>query len=257
MNLRIEQAINSFQREALADPPRPARARAQHADLVAVLERLGVEILKVPPAPAAPYQVFTRDTVIGGLGVPILATLAEPLRRPELAAVRRTLEDAAIPFVESDGGCLEGGDVVVYGSEVFVGVGDRTEPDAAAWLRERCSGDHEVHVLEMKSGFLHLDMVFNILGPEHCVYFPDAFGTAAGRLVRDRFSHCLEIGLAEQRGRSSNFLTVGEAAAVASTTSAASVRDAIVACGWELHLVELDEIQKGGGSVRCSTCLID
>ncbi len=256
VHLRIEQPINSFQVESLPDPPRRALALEQHTRLVAALERLGVEVLKVPALPEAPYQVFTRDVLIGGLDPPILATLRKPRRQVELPAVRRLLRATALPFVESEGGCLEGGDVVVHGTEIFVGLGDRTERPAAGWLAERFAGDYEVHVLEMKPGFLHLDMVFNVLGPERCVWFPAAFGAATGDRMRERFPHGVEIGLAEQRRRSTNFLPVGESAAIASTTIAPVVREAIAASGRELHLVELGEIEKAGGSVRCATCLI-
>ncbi len=257
LHLRIEQPINSFQRESLGDPPDPGRALTQHAELVATLERLGVRVVRVRPTEETPYQVFTRDVVIGGLGEPLLATLREPLRQPELAAVRRALEEASIPFVESRGGCLEGGDVVAHGCEVFVGIGDRTDRAAADWLRERCYGEYDVHVLEMKPGFLHLDMIFNVLGDDRCVLFAAAFSPDAARLIRERFSERLEVDATEQRGRSTNFLPIGEGLVVASTTMAARVRDYIRAGGSELFLVEFDEIQKAGGSVRCSTCLLD
>lgn len=208
------------------------------------------------PLPEAPYQVFTRDVVIGGLDRAILARPREPIRRQEVAAARRALERASIPFVESVGGFLEGGDVVVQGSEVFVGVGDRTERGAATWLGEWCAGRYELHVLEMKPGFLHLDMVFNVLGPDRAVCVPEALRGDSAGLVRKRFSECLELDLPAQRSQSTNFLPIGERAAIGSTTVAGAVRDAVAASGRELHLVELGEIQKAGGSVRCATCLV-
>ena len=109
VHLRIEQAINSFQREALEDPPDRDLALAQHAGLVGALEGLGVEVLAVEPSSAAPYQVFVRDVLIGGLGTPIVARLREPVRSPETEVVREALRAASIPFVECSGGYLEGG----------------------------------------------------------------------------------------------------------------------------------------------------
>lgn len=254
--LRIEQPINSFQVAALDDPPDRDLALEQHAELVSTLAGAGLDVRRLRPVPEAPYQVFTRDVVVGGLGDPILATPREPLREAEIGVARRMLEEAGIHAVDSEGGCLEGGDVVVSGSDLFVGVGDRTETGAAAWLRERCGGARRVHVLEMKPGFLHLDMVFNVLGPESCVWFPGAFGADARGRIRERFPEALEIDLAEQLSRSANYLPVGETAVIASTTMAPAVQSAIRASGRELHLVDVGEIQKAGGSVRCATCLI-
>ncbi len=255
-NLRIEQPINSFHREWMANPPDAGVAVTQHDGLVAALERLGVEVVKVPPLDHAPYQVFMRDVLIGGLGVPILADLREPVRRPELAALRETLEQASIPFVASAGGHLEGGDVVVHGSEVFVGVGDRTESGAADWLRDRYEPDYRVEVLEMHPGFLHLDMVFNVLGADACVLHGEALEPASAARIRERFTQVLEIDHAAQRRMSTNFLPIGDEHAIASTTAIPEVGAAGAAVGREFHFVELAEIQKGGGSVRCSTCLI-
>ena len=255
-NLRIEQPINSFHLEWIENPPDVSVAGAQHAGLVAALERLGVEVLKVPPLDDAPYQVFMRDVLIGGLGVPILANLREPVRRPELDALRATLERASIPFVPSAGGHLEGGDVVVSGTQVFVGVGDRTERGAAEWLRETYAPDYQVEVLGMRPGFLHLDMVFNVFGPDSCVLHPDALEPESAERIRERFGHVLEIDRAAQRRMSTNFLPVGDSDAIASTTAIPEVGEAAAAAGREFHFVELNEIQKGGGSVRCSTCLL-
>ncbi len=255
-NLEIGEPINSFHREFVDNPPDREVARRQHAGLVAALESVDVEVLQVPPLEGAPYQVFMRDVVIGGLGSPIIANLREEVRRPETEVVRRVLADAGLAVVESDGGHLEGGDVVVFGSEIFVGVGDRTEMGATEWLRGTYGDDYEVRVLRMHPGFLHLDMVFNVLSDDSCVLHPDALEPDAVTLVRERFSERLEIDRAAQRRMSTNFLPVRAGHAIASTTVIPEVGRAGAAVGREFRFVELDEIQKGGGSVRCSTCLI-
>lgn len=255
-HLRIGQPINSFQREWFDDPPDALRAAQQHRELVKALERLAVRVVEVPVLEGAPYQVFMRDVLIAGLDVPVVGRMREPVRRPEIDQLMRTLEEVGIASDEAEGGYLEGGDVVVNGRDVFVGLGDRTERGASEWLGGRFAG-YRIHPLEMQPGFLHLDMVFNVFSPTSCVYCPAGLTASAVADVRRRFENCLEIDSADQRRMSTNFLPVGDAAIIAPASATPAVLDAARAEGREVLTVDLSEIQKTGGSVRCSTCLIE
>ena len=256
LHLRIDPPINSFHLAARDDPPDIEAAVGQHRGLVAALEALDVRPLLVPPLPRAPYQVFMRDVLIGGLDEPVLASMREPVRRQELAELVTTLDSARIPFTHSEGGHLEGGDVVVNGRDVYVGLSDRTEGGAVEWLRGRFPR-HRFTVLAMKPGFLHLDMVFNVFSSDSCVFCPEALDSEAAALLRRRFGRCLEIDREEQRRMSTNFLPVGDFGAVVPRSAIDAVPSAAEAAGRRVIRVDLSEIQKGGGSVRCSTCLLE
>ena len=100
-------------------------------------------------------------------------------------------------------------------------------------------------------------MVFNVFGPDHCVFHPAALEPESVSLLRGRFRHCLEIDSADQRRMLTNFLLVGETTAIATAPLARPVAAAARAAGRELLPIDLSEIQKAGGGVRCATCLFE
>ena len=79
----------------------------------------------------------------------------------------------------------------------------------------------------------------------------------AATLVRERFERCLEVDRRAQRRMSTNFLPVGDRAAIVPASAVEEVGVAAEAAGRRVEVVDLTEIQKGGGSVRCSTCLLE
>ena len=67
----------------------------------------------------------------------------------------------------------------------------------------------------------------------------------------------MEIGPEDQRRMSSNFLPITAQAAIVPASAIEGVSDAARAVGRSVTTVDLGEIQKAGGSVRCATCLIE
>jgi dimethylargininase len=119
--------------------PRPidaALAARQHAGYVALLERLGLDVVALPPLDAHPDGVFVEDVVV------VVGDLAV-VTRPG-AATRRGEEDGLEEALAARGlrtariaapGTLDGGDVLQVGETVFVGRSTRTNADGIEQLR--------------------------------------------------------------------------------------------------------------------------
>lgn len=109
------------------DPPLdPERAAAQHAGYVRALEAGGYEVVAIPPAPDAPDSPFVEDAAVL-IGERVLVTRpGHPARRAETAGVAVVLgERFPLQSVEAPA-TIDGGDVLVVGRRVLVGLSGRT-----------------------------------------------------------------------------------------------------------------------------------
>jgi dimethylargininase len=89
------------------------RAAAEHAALVTLLEREGIETIVVEPEdPALQDAIFPFDPVLVTSAGAILLRMGKELRQPEVAALERVLRDLGIPIVGriQPPGTVEGGD---------------------------------------------------------------------------------------------------------------------------------------------------
>ena len=112
------------------------RARAQHATFERVLNELGCDVRRLPPAPDLPDAVFVQDTAVVLDEVTVLARPGAAPRRPEVRTVAEALSGLRPLRRIEPPGTLDGGDVVPVGRTVYVGQTARTNADAARQLGE-------------------------------------------------------------------------------------------------------------------------
>ena len=143
--------------------PEPPIMEFQHARFVRLLREHGVEVELVPAHADLPYQHATRDvgTVIGDTIV--LSNLKEPSRQLEAELTRPYLEKYGLRVIAPDHGFVEGGDVVVDGKRLWVGIGLRTDERGARMDYRTFGRDYEVIPLRFGARYTHLDTVFGAL----------------------------------------------------------------------------------------------
>ncbi|MEJ2211546.1 MAG: arginine deiminase family protein, partial [Anaerolineae bacterium] len=160
MKALVRPPGDSYRQALSSQQPRPEidvdRARRQHAAYCDALRQAGLDLIELPPDEAHPDACFVQDTaVVYGL----LAVIARPgaeSRRGEEAAVaevlgsHRRLADIRAPAT------LEGGDVLIVGNRVFVGLSERTNRGGFVQLRDLLELEGAaVQSLEVAEG-LHL-----------------------------------------------------------------------------------------------------
>ena len=111
-------------------------AREQHAAYCAALERAGVELIELPDDEAYPDSCFVQDTAVVAGDLAVIARPGAPSRRGEEEAVRRALQGRKRLAEIQPPGTLEGGDVLVIGTRLFVGLSARTNRAGFAQLRD-------------------------------------------------------------------------------------------------------------------------
>ena len=110
-------------------------AREQHRAYEDALTRLGCSVQRVPGGADLPDGVFIEDTAVV---LPELAIIARPgavSRRPEVDAVAAALTPLRDLVRIEEPATLDGGDVLVVGTHVFVGRSSRTNDAGVEQLR--------------------------------------------------------------------------------------------------------------------------
>ncbi len=146
-------AINEL--EKLNDHNRPDRAEAvkQHANFLRAMLQFGIEVIVIEPSRKRLEGVYTRDIGFTIGGQCFAANMVKPARRKE----EKTITGGIKPPEHVK---IEGGNVIVNGDFVFLGVGDRTNEAAVQWLQQCLGSSKQVVPLHLHAGVLHADCVF-------------------------------------------------------------------------------------------------
>jgi len=132
------------------------RAVAQHQDYCRTLEGLGLEVLRVPADAACPDCCFVEDAALVLDELALLTRMGTASRRPESPAIERALAPYRSVVRMTPPGTLDGGDVLVAGRTLFVGLSKRTNEEGIEFLRQALA-PHAYSVVPVEvRGCLHL-----------------------------------------------------------------------------------------------------
>ncbi|MGH9118897.1 MAG: dimethylarginine dimethylaminohydrolase family protein [Acidimicrobiales bacterium] len=221
------------------------RARHQHAAYVDLLHRLGAEIVWLAPADEHPDGVFVEDTAVVAPPLAVLTRPGTESRRGEVRTMRPALDRDRRPVVElTPPARLDGGDVLLVGHTLYVGVTARTDDEGRRQLADSVR-PHGFQVTPVGvSGVLHLKTALTAL--------PDGtLLTFGGHVDRAALGRATVIDAAEPSG--ANVLTLGDAVVIAA--SAPRTAEAVADLGWAVHVVEIDEFEKAEAGVTCLSVL--
>ncbi len=262
-HFRVAYAINPYM--DVHDQPDPVRAQRQWDNLVATLESVGatVEVLGQPPdAPDMVYAmnlgfVATSAEPSKSPGV-VLSHMRHPQRRIERAAAADWFTQLGFTPVEIGrdgvGGHVEAGDAFCWGDGLVVGFGPRTDELGLKALA------HELGVRVrglqiVNARMYHLDLAFCPLDSTRAMVCPDAFDRPGARALLDLVPEPLVLTEAEALTFCANSVVVGRTVVMPACPD--RVRAQLLAWGFDVVVVAVDELHKGGGSVRCLTNPLD
>jgi dimethylargininase len=133
-----------------------ARAEAQHTRYEEALRRAGCLVEHLPALPDLPDSVFVEDTAVVLDDVAVIMRPGAASRQPETETVAAALARHRPLLRIAEPGTLDGGDVLVVGRRVWVGVGGRTNLHGVRHL-ERHLAPHGYAVRGVEArGCLHL-----------------------------------------------------------------------------------------------------
>lgn len=247
----VEYAINAWM-----DPSEPVdvdRALSQWAELRRTYLSLGHTVHVLDPEPGLPDMVYAANGAFSVDGVVYGARFAHAERTAEAAWHARWYAESGRPRVVAPSYVNEGeGDFAyVPGMRlILAGTGFRTDVRAHAEAQD-VLGCQVVSLRLVDPRFYHLDTALFVLDDHTVCYFPAAFSRRSRRVLTDLFP---DAALAsESDALAFGLNAVSDGRRVVLPAQATALADRLAARGYEPVPVDLSELVKGGGSVKCCT----
>ncbi|MCX9190381.1 amidinotransferase [Carbonactinospora thermoautotrophica] len=245
----VSYAINPWM-----DPSQPVDtdlALRQWETLRDTYRRLGHRVDVIEPVPGLPDMVFAANgaTVIDGkvLG----ARFANPERVPEGPAYLGWFKEHGYDEHQEPTHVNEGeGDFLWTGKYLLAGTGFRTERAAHAEAQE-FFGYPVISLQLVDPRYYHLDTALLVLDEENIAYYPEAFSPGSRRVLERLYPDAIIASAQDAAVLGLNAVSDGYHVVLPAqaTGLAARLRER----GYEPVPVDLSELLKGGGSVKCCT----
>jgi len=260
-HFRVDYEINPFM--DVSRQPDRRRALRQWEAMVQTLVDVGADVDVLEQRPDSPDMVFAMNlglavTGADGIARVVMSHMRYPQRRLErLAAAPWYAERGFAPvYVGRDGvgPHFESGDAFPYADRLVVGYGPRSDELALKHLASELgvvvTGLRIVH-----PSMYHLDLAFCPIDQRRAIVCAEAFEPASAELLRDLVPDPIIVDSAEASTFCANSVVVGDT--VVMPACSVAVRSRLEAAGLDVRLVDLSELHKGGGSIRCLTNPLD
>ncbi len=236
------------------DPGKPVDgdlALAQWTQLADLYGTLGHTVEVIEPLPGLPDMVFAANgaTVVDG------RVFGARFRHVERTAegpaylswfVAQGYTDVYWPEHINEGE----GDYLVVGRKVLAGTGFRTDPRAHAEAQE-FFGLPVIGLTLVNPEFYHLDTALAVLSDDEVMYYPEAFTPGSQAVLRELFPDAIRATAEDAAVFGLNALSDGRH--VLLPDAAVHLKQELSARGFLPIGVELTELLKAGGSVKCCT----
>jgi len=244
----VEYAINPWM--DVSTPVDADLAHAQWDSLYQTYLRLGHHVDLVDPVPGLPDMVYAANGGFIANDVAIVARFRFPERAGESQAYAAWMWSAGYRPVSTRHINEGQGDLLKVGAMILAGCGFRTDRRAHGEI----SAALRMPVISLElvdPRFYHLDTALAVLDDHTIAFYPPAFSEAAQQHLHTLFPDAIVVGSADAYVLGLNVVSDGLHVVLpaAATGFAAQLREA----GFEPVGVDLSELLKGGGSVKCCT----
>ena len=226
------------------------RAVAQWEDLYDTYRRLGHTVDLVEPVPGLPDMVYAANAGLIVNGAAIVARFKHAERDGESTAYaawmdRRGHDPVATRHVN------EGqGDLLVVGTMILAGTGFRTDPRAHVEVAA-LTGMPVIALELVDPRFYHLDTALTVLDDTTIAYYPPAFTDRSRAQLQQLFPDAIEVSSTDAYVLGLNAVSDGRH--VVHPAQATGFAEQLYHAGFHPIGVDLSELLKGGGSVKCCT----
>jgi N-dimethylarginine dimethylaminohydrolase len=245
----VTYAINPWM-----DPSMPvdtALAVAQWETLRSTYEGLGHRVDLISAVEGLPDMVYAANGGVVYDGKAVAASFTYAQRRPEGAAYHAWFDEVGIRPTIQTGSTNEGeGDFLVVGRLILAGTGFRTSVAAHHEVRE-FFGAPVISLELVDPRFYHLDTAMAALDDRTIAYYPPAFSSASNAVLRQLFPDAIIATDADASVLGLNAVSDGHN--VVLTDRAVALHERLRERGFNPVGVDLSELLKGGGSVKCCT----
>ena len=240
------------------------QAIAQHAMLAQAL-RADVPVVTFPGEPASPDAMFPNNVFATAAGRFIVARMRHAVRQREAdrgdirAFFRDALHYEEIDLSRGDRGVgeLTGSLVIDHARGIgYCGLSERCDMDGARAMHD-AFGLRLTFCFDLAAGEYHTNVVMASLAGRAVILAPDGFADpeAPPAIAQAFDGRATWLTPEQKRAYAGNAITLSPERVWMSDCAAASLTDtqhaALTEWGFAIGSVELDEIEKAGGSLRC------
>ena len=223
-------------------------AENQHHGYVQALKELGCAVLELPAARDLPDSVFVEDTAVVLQEAAIITNPGADSRKPETESISRALAPyRELVFIKPPA-TVDGGDVLVLGKQVFVGLSTRSNLESANQINKLAGRfGYQAHAVEMHD-CLHLKTAVTrvddstLLINRHWVdveHF-EGFDLIEVDTNEPFAANCLPIN-----------------GSILYPTAFPKTAELMEKRGFRLRLIPLDELAKAEGAVTCCSLIVE
>lgn len=254
-HFRVEYAINPWMDlDAAVDP---VRALDQWDGLVETLRSVGAEVEVVPQLAANPDMVYAMNFGLVDGDHALVTSFRYDERRAEADAAALWFADHGFRVsrvADAGVGAFEAGDAFLVGDALVVAHGPRTDLSAHRAVADML-GVRVAPVGIVHPALYHLDLSLCPLDSQRALVAPSAWDAAGAEVVRALVPEPLVLTEEEAYTFCANSVVVGDTIVMPACPD--RVRRRLEAWGFTVVLVDVTELHKGGGSIRCMTLPLD
>jgi dimethylargininase len=222
--------------------------RAQHLAYERALAEAGYVIERLSAGADMPDSVFVEDIAVVFDELAIITRPGAVSRRAETPAVAEALARFRPLHAIEPPGVLDGGDVLVVGRRVFVGVSTRTNRTAIAQMRDVLTPlGYSVCEVDVR-GCLHLKSAVTAVGDSLLLVNPEWAPMAA-------FAGFEYVTVDRGEPTAANALQLHDR--IIFPTSFPRTAERLAARGLRIARVDASELAKAEGAVTCCSVIVD
>lgn len=231
------------------------KAIGEHNELIEIYKDHGVEVEILEATENLTSMTFARDFGFNLREGYVLGRFKEEIRRNESELYAKKLEEIGVPIIaRCSAGVIEGGDFWQLDEKTLaIGKLQRSNEEGIENIRKQLEPyGYEIIEVESDEAYLHLDMIFNIVGEKTAVTYydglPDGFKAYLDRAGYDLIK-------VEEEGVFKHFCNLQALGnkRVISLKSNLIVNQELRDRGFEVIELDCEEILKTGGGPHCMT----
>ena len=219
------------------------KALLQHAEYVKALQECGLEVIVLNADEDYPDSTFVEDTALLSNKCAIITNPGALSRRGEVVEIKKVLKEhySNIEEVELPG-TVEAGDIMMVGSDFYIGLSERTNEEGARQVIEylekygmRGFTVKLEEVLHLKTGVAYLEQN-NLLA---CGEF----------LSKEEFQKFTILEIDEKESYAANCIWVNDTVLIPKGFPKA--KDVIMNAGYAVKEIDVSEFRKLDGGLSC------
>ncbi|MBK6646783.1 MAG: dimethylargininase [Anaerolineales bacterium] len=223
-------------------------ARAQHDAYVHLLADLGCQVIELPEEPDLPDSVFVEDTAFILPEVAVITRPGADSRRPEVETIIPALAPFRPLLHVAPPATVDGGDVLVAGKNIFIGLSTRSNRGAVDQLNSllddygyKAWGVELKDCLHLKTAVTRVDDATLLINPN----WVDPSNFPGFDLIEVDASEPFAANCLPVRGK------------IIYPTTFPATRKRLEEKGFLIAPVDLSELAKAEGAVTCCSLIVE